>query len=43
MTNITVTDAPHGLHVDSCDGGTPVTLTPDAVSAILTHEGRATP
>ena len=37
MIDVTVTDTPHGLHLDT-DGGTPVTLTPDAVSAILTHE-----
>ena len=37
MTDITVTDTPHGLHLDT-DGGTPVTLSPDAVTAILQHE-----
>ena len=34
---IDVTDTPHGLHLDT-DGGTPVTLSPDAVTAILQHE-----
>ena len=37
MTDITVTDTPHGLHLDA-DGGAPVTLSPDAVTAILQHE-----
>ena len=37
MTDITFTDTPHGLHLDT-DGGTPVTLSPDAVTAILQHE-----
>ena len=37
MTDITVTDTPHGLHLDT-DGGTPVTLSPDAVTAIVQHE-----
>ena len=37
MTDITLTDTPHGLHLDT-DGGTPVTLTPDAVTAIVQHE-----
>ena len=34
---IDVTDTPHGLHLDT-DGGTPVTLSPDAVAAIVQHE-----
>ena len=34
---IDVTDTPHGLHLDT-DGGTPVTLSPDAVTAIVQHE-----
>ena len=33
MTDITVTDTPHGLHLDT-DGGTPVTLSPDTVAAL---------
>ena len=37
MTDITVTDAPHGLRLDT-DGGTPVTLSSDAVTAIVQHE-----
>ncbi len=37
MTDITVTDTPHGLHLDT-DGGTPVTLSPDTVAAIVQHE-----
>ena len=37
MTDITVTDTPHGLHLDT-DGGTSVTLSPDTVAAILQHE-----
>ena len=37
MTDITLTDTPHGLHLDT-DGGTPVTLSPDAVAAIFQHE-----
>ena len=37
MTDITLTDTPHGLHLDA-DGGTPVTLSPDAVTAIIQHE-----
>ena len=37
MTDITLTDTPHGLHLDT-DGGTPVTLSPDAVTAIVQHE-----
>ena len=34
---IDITDTPHGLHLDT-DGGTPVTLSPDAVAAIVQHE-----
>ena len=34
---IDVTDTPHGLHLDT-DGGTPVTLSPDTVAAIVQHE-----
>ena len=34
---IDVTDTPHGLHLDT-DGGTPVTLSSDAVTAIVQHE-----
>ena len=34
---IDVTDTQHGLHLDT-DGGTPVTLSPDAVAAIFRHE-----
>ena len=34
---IDVTDTPHGLHLDT-DGGTPVTLSPDAVTTIVQHE-----
>ena len=34
---IDITDTPHGLHLDT-DGGTPVTLSPDAVTAIVQHE-----
>ena len=34
---IDVTDTPHGLHLDA-DGGTPVTLSPDAVAAIVEYE-----
>ena len=34
---IDVTDTPHGLHLDT-DGGTPVTLGSDAVTAIVQHE-----
>ena len=37
MTDITLTDTPHGLHLDT-DGGTPVTLSPDAVAAIVEYE-----
>ena len=37
MTDITLTDTPHGLHLDT-DGGTPVTLGSDAVTAIVQHE-----
>ena len=37
MTDITLTDTPHGLHLDT-DGGTPVTLSPDEVAAIVQHE-----
>ena len=37
MTDIALTDTPHGLHLDT-DGGTPVTLSPDAVTAIVQHE-----
>ena len=37
MTDITLTDTPHGLHLDA-DGGTPVTLSPDAVTAIVQHD-----
>ena len=37
MTDITVTDTPHGLHLDT-DGGTPVTLSPDTVTAIFQHK-----
>ena len=37
MTDITFTDTPHGLHLDT-DGGTPVTLSPDTVTAIVQHE-----
>ena len=37
MIDVTVTDTPHGLHLDT-DGGTPVTLSPDAVAAIVQHE-----
>ena len=34
---IDITDTPHGLHLDT-DGGTPVTLSPDAVAAIFQHK-----
>ena len=34
---IDITDTPHGLHLDT-DGGTPVTLSPDTVAAIVQHE-----
>ena len=34
---IDITDTSHGLHLDT-DGGTPVTLSPDAVAAIVQHE-----
>ena len=34
---IDVTDTPHGLRLDT-DGGTPVTLGSDAVTAIVQHE-----
>ncbi len=37
MIDITVTDTPHGLHLDT-DGGTPVTLSPDTVAAIVQHK-----